>query len=172
MAKEPTKKTEEEVTHKEGAKEVDTKLGTSPEEKAAERAGAPEPVLDNPKQNREPKNEFEKENQKVTDAERKAAQKESDLSTEKRVEKAQEPKELAKEDAIASAIAQGFKQSKEDSFALQAEEGINHRFTVVKNKQTGEVMLRENETGTLSKVQLLSLEEKEASIQGQEVEEL
>ena len=70
---------------------------------------------------------------------------------------------------IASAIAKGFKQSKEESFTLVAEEGIEPRFTVVKNK-SGEVMLRENETGHLSKVQLESIEEKEASIQGQEVE--
>ncbi len=170
------------VEAKKASKEVDTKLGTSPEEKAAERAEVQEERLENPVQNREPKNEFEKDNQKVTDAERKAAQKESDLSTEKRVENAQKPEELAKDDAkataesnqgsdIAKAISEGFKQSKEDSFRLVPEEGIDPRFTVVKNK-AGDVMIRENETGHLSNVQLLSLEEKEASIQNQDVEEL
>ena len=72
---------------------------------------------------------------------------------------------------IASAIAEGFKKSKESNFAFTGEEGIDHRFSVVKNKD-GEVMLRENESGTLSKIQLLSIEEKEASIQGQDVEEI
>lgn len=157
----------EEVTPTvDGATEVNTKLGTSPEEKAAERAGVPDERLKDPIQNREPKNKFEQENQKVTDVERKAAQKVSDMTTKERVENSETPNE------IASAIAEGFKKSKEDQFALQPEVGIDHRFTVVKNSKTGEVMLRENETGHLSKVQLLSLEEKEASIQGQEVEEL
>lgn len=164
-AKEPEEKATAVKAAQTDAQEVNTKLGTSPEEKAAERAGVPEERLNDPSQNREPKNKFEKENQKVTDKERKAAQKVSDMSTKERVEKSETPNE------IASAIAEGFKKSKEDSFALQPEEGIDHRFTVVKSK-SGEVMLRENETGHLSKVQLLSLEEKEASIQGQEVEEV
>lgn len=179
-AKENTEKVED---RKEDAKAVDTKLGTSIEEKAAERAGVQEPALDNPKQNREPKNEFEKENQKVTDKERKAAQKESDLSTKERVEKAEEPKETGEKDAvrtaevnqgseIAAAIAQGLKDSKEDkSIKIQADDSVEPRFTLVKNND-GEVMVRENETGVLSRVQLQSIEEKEASIQGQEVEEL
>lgn len=173
------KKVEE---HKKDAKEVDTKLGTSQEEKAAERAGVAKERLDNEKQNREPKNEFEKDNQKVTEAERKAAQKESDLSTEKRIEKADVPTEAAHKDAaktaetnqssdIAAAIKDGFKSSKDDSFELQADAGVEHRFSLVKNKD-GDVMLRENETGHLSRLQLQSIEEKEASIQGQEVEEL
>lgn len=72
---------------------------------------------------------------------------------------------------IASAIAQGLKGATEKNFELKPDEGVDHRFSVVRNKQ-GEVMLRENETGTLSKIQLESIEEKEASIQGQEVEEV
>lgn len=80
------------------------------------------------------------------------------------------PAPAAKEGSdIASAIAKGFKQSKEDSFVLTPDTGVEPRFAVVKNKE-GEVMLRENGTGHLSKVQLESLEEKESSIQGQEVE--
>jgi hypothetical protein len=81
------------------------------------------------------------------------------------------PKVVTPTSDIATAIAQGFKQSKEDSFVLTPDDGIEPRFAVVKNKQ-GEVMIRENETGHLSKIQLESIEEKEASIQGQEVEEL
>lgn len=177
--KDTTKKV---AARKEDAKVVETKLGTSPEEKAAERAGVADPVLDNEKQNREPKNEFEKENQKVTEQVRKAAQKESDMTTEKRVKNAAEPKELAKEDAtrttevnqgeaIAAAITAGLAGAKEDkSIKIVTDDSVTPRFAVVKNKQ-GEVMLRENETGVLSRVQLESIEEKEASIQGQEVTE-
>ena len=72
---------------------------------------------------------------------------------------------------IAKAISEGLKESKGGSFKLEADAGVEHRFAIVKSKQ-GEVMLRENETGVLSKIQLESLEEKEASIQNQEVEEV
>lgn len=154
------------VEAKKASKEVDTKLGTSPEEKAAERAEVQEERLENPVQNREPKNEFEKDNQKVTEVERVAAQKVSDMSTKERVENSETPNE------IAAAIAEGFKRSKEDQFTLEADPGVDPRFTLVKNKETGEVMIRENETGTLSKVQLLSIEEKEADVQNTKVEEL
>lgn len=158
-----------------------TPATSNPEEAAAARAGVQPERLDNPKQNREPKNDFEEENQKVTEEERQAAQEVSDMTTQARVENAPEPNEAAAVDAertsnqgseIAAAIVEGLKQSKSDNFALQAEPGVEHRFTLVKNKQTGEVMIRENETGTLSKIQLLSLEEKEADVQGTEVEEL
>ena len=154
-----------------------------PEEAAAARAGVPEERLDNPKQNRDPKNDFEQENQKVTEVERQAAQKASDMTTAERVESAPAPSELGQDDAsktvatnqgseIAAAIVAGLKESKNDNFQLQPEPGVEHRFTLVKNKQTGEVMIRENETGTLSKIQLLSIEEKEADVQKTEVEEL
>lgn len=72
---------------------------------------------------------------------------------------------------IAAAIAAGLKGATDKNFTLQPDAGVEHRFSVVRNKQ-GEVMLRENESGTLSKVQLESIEEKEASIQGQEVTEV
>lgn len=165
------------------SKAVDTKLGTSEEEAAAARAGVPEENLNDPKQNREPRNEFEKSNQKVTEEERQAAQKVSDMTTTAREDESPTPKEGAQNDAqrtadtnqssdIAQAIAEGFRRSKQDEFELQPEPGVEHRFTLVKNKQTGEVMIRENETGTLSKIQLLSLEEKEADVQQTQVEEL
>lgn len=165
------------------AKVVETTLGSSEEEAAAARAGVDETRLEDPKQNREPKNEFEVSNQKVTEEERQAAQKVSDMTTQDRTEQAPEPSESAAADAqrtaetnqgseIARAIAEGFKGSKDDSFTLQGELGVEPRFTLVKNKQTQEVMIRENETGTLSKIQLLSLEEKESDIQKTEVEDL
>lgn len=170
-------------SHRAEAKTVETDLGSSTEEAAAARAGVPEERLNDPKQNREPKNEFEASNQKVTEEERQAAQKVSDMTTAARTDEAPTPNESAHTDAertagtnqgseIAAAIVAGLKESKNDNFALQEEPGVDHRFTLVKNKQTGEVMIRENETGTLSKIQLLSLEEKEADVQATEVEEL
>lgn len=169
-------------TRKDEAKEVETELGASEEEAAAKRAGVAEPVLDNPKQNREPKNEFEKSNQKVTEEERVAAQKVSSMSSSDKEEKAPTPAESAQTDAartaetnqnssVADAIREGFSASKKDSFKLEADAGVDPRFTLVKNAE-GDVMLRENETGHLSRIQLESIEEKEASIQNQEVTEL
>lgn len=74
---------------------------------------------------------------------------------------------------IASAIVEGLKATKEDKrIKIVADKSVKPRFSIVRSKQTGEVMIRENETNTLSKVQLESIEEKEASIQGTEVEEL
>ena len=101
---------------------------------------------------------------------------------EDKIEKSESTKEVANKDTqntaesnqnsdIAQAIAEGFKRSKEDSFELRADEGVENRFSLVKNKN-GEVMLRDNTDGTLSKLQLESIEEKEASIQDQEVTEL
>lgn len=72
---------------------------------------------------------------------------------------------------IATAIAEGFKQSKSDHFVLEADAGVEPRFSLVKNAQ-GEVLLRDNGDKSLSKIQLESIEEKEASIQNQEVTEL
>ena len=166
-----------------GVERDHTPATSDPEEAAAARAGVDDVRLDNPMQNREPKNDFEEENQKVTEEERQAAQKASDMTTKQREEDSPTPSELGEADAertvatnqgseIAQAIVDGLKASKDDNFELQAEPGVEHRFTLVKNKQTGEVMVRENETGTLSKVQLLSLEEKEADVQKTEVEEL
>ena len=83
----------------------------------------------------------------------------------------QKSSEANQSSEIAQAIAEGFKRSKEDSFELRADEGVENRFSLVKNK-SGEVMLRDNTDGTLSKLQLESIEEKEASIQDQEVTEM
>ena len=72
---------------------------------------------------------------------------------------------------IAAAIAEGLKGATEKTFKIEPDAGVEHRFAVVKNKQ-GEVMLRENATGRLTKPHLESIAETEASIQGQEVEEV
>ncbi len=73
---------------------------------------------------------------------------------------------------IAAAISQGLQASRDEKkIVISSDNSVTPRFNIVKNAQ-GEVLLRENETGVLSKVQLESLEEKEASIQGQEVEEV
>ena len=75
--------------------------------------------------------------------------------------------------AIADAIVKGLAATKEDKrIRIVSDPSVKSLFSVVRNKKTGEVMLRENATGVLSRVQLESLEEKEASIQGQEVEEV
>lgn len=73
---------------------------------------------------------------------------------------------------IAAAIVQGLNETKGGKkILITTDPNIQSMFSVVRNKQ-GEVMIRENATGVLSKVQLESLEEKEASLQGQEVEEI
>lgn len=58
-----------------------------------------------------------------------------------------------------------------EKFKLEADAGVEPRYSLVKNKQ-GEVLLRENGTQVLSRLQLESIEEKEASVQDQDVEEL
>lgn len=184
----------------EGAKEVEPTKADSPEEKAAKRVGVPAERMTGAKigvakdekgewvdphtgvQNRNPKNQFERENQKVTEKERLAAQKVSDMSTKDRVENSETPNEVATKDAantaevnqssdIAAALVQGLKDAKGGNFELKPDEGVEPRFSLVKNKE-GKVLVRENETGHLSEVQLKSIEEKEASIQDQEVEEI
>lgn len=160
---------------RDAAKAVDTKLGSSKEESAAARAGVGEENLENPKQNREPKNEGEKENQKVTEQERKAAQKASDMKAKTHNENAPTPGEQGEADAsegLTAAINNLAKAGNKDNFVLQAEEGVEPRFSLVRNKATGEVLLRDNGDGTLSQIQLKSLEEKENDLQGTEVEEL
>lgn len=169
---------------KDESREVETDLGSSEEEAAAARAGVRPERLENEKQNREPKNVFEESNQKVTEEERQAAQEVSDMTTEQRVEDSPTPAEAAQTDAartaetnqnsdIAAAIAEGFKAAgaNDKKFQLKADEGVEPRFTLVRNKD-GDVMVRENETGHLSRLQLKSIEEQEASIQNQEVEEI
>lgn len=190
MSKEPTSKDVEKKSNDEQiaqkAKENDPAPktnATSPEEKAAKRAGVGEARLGSDTQNREPKTKFEKENQKVTDKKRQEAQKVSNMDVNKKVEQADEPKEAGKKDAadtaavnagseIAKAIAEGLSGAKEDKrIKFTSEKGVQSRFSLVKNKE-GEVMLRENSSKRLSKLQLKSLEEKESSLQDEEVEEL
>lgn len=73
---------------------------------------------------------------------------------------------------IAKAISDGLaKATGKKGFEVIVDDSVDHRFSVVKNAE-GEVLVRENETGVLSKVQLKSLEEKEASLQGQKVTEV
>ncbi len=176
---------EKEASRKAEAKAVETELGSSEEEAAAARAGVQDERLNDPVNNREPKNQFEQSNQKVTEEERQAAQEVSDMTTADRESEAPSPNEAAAVDAersaatnqgnqIAEAIAQGFKKATngKDDFELQPEEGIDPRFSLVRNKQTGDVMLRDNSDGTLSQIQLKSLEEKEGDLQNTEVEEL
>lgn len=182
-ADEADENAEKEETRRDEAKAVETDLGSSEEEAAAARAGVQPERLENPKQNREPKNVFEESNQKVTEEERQAAQAVSDKTTEARLEESPTPAAGAATDAarsaetnqgseIAAAISQGLKDVKGDkTIKITVDKSVTPRFSVVRSKATGEVMLRENETGVLSKVQLESIEEREASIQGQEVED-
>ena len=73
---------------------------------------------------------------------------------------------------IAKAISEGLeKATGKKGFQVVVDDSVKHRFSVVKNAE-GEVLVCENETGVLSKVQRKSLEEKEASLQGQKVEEV
>lgn len=78
----------------------------------------------------------------------------------------------ATSEAMANAIVEGLKNANQKNFELNMEEGIDHRFSVVADKSTGEVFVRENETGKLSALQRESLEEKEADLQHREVEEV
>lgn len=78
----------------------------------------------------------------------------------------------ATSEAMANAIVEGLKSVNQKNFELNMEEGIEHRFSVVADKSTGEVFVRENETGKLSALQRESLEEKEADLQHREVEEV
>lgn len=75
-------------------------------------------------------------------------------------------------ETMAGAIVEGIKSANQKNFELNVDEGIEHRFSVVVDKKTGEVLLRDNETRKLSALQLESLEEKEADLQNREVEEV
>ena len=92
----------------------------------------------------------------------------------KTVEPVKEVTPVAKNEGseIAQAISEGLKNATgKKGFEIVVDDSIEHRFAVVKNAE-GEIMIRENETGTLSKVQLRSLEEKQALLQSQKVEEV
>ena len=92
----------------------------------------------------------------------------------KTVEPVKEDTPVAKNEGseIAQAISEGLKNATgKKGFEVVVDDSIEHRFAVVKNAE-GEIMIRENETGVLSKVQLRSLEEKQALLQSQKVEEV
>ena len=74
---------------------------------------------------------------------------------------------------IAEAIAKGMENvGKGRPIKISADKSVQSVFSVVRSRATGEVMIRENATGVLSKVQLKSLEEQEASMQNEEVEDI
>lgn len=73
---------------------------------------------------------------------------------------------------IAKAITEGLKEAKEDkTIKIVTDESVVPRFSLVENNE-GKILLRENETGHLSKLQLKSIEETEADTQDQEVKEV
>lgn len=73
---------------------------------------------------------------------------------------------------IAAAITQGLANAnKARNFTISVDDSVVSRYSVVKNK-AGEIMLRENETGQLTRVQLRSIEEQEAALQDEDVEEV
>lgn len=102
------------------------------------------------------------------DAEQKAMEEEqARLEAEAKAEKPSEGSE------IAAAIREGLSANKEDKrIKITSDKHVRSMFSVVRSKTTGELMLRENSTGVLSKVQLKSIEEKEADLQSEEVEEI
>lgn len=75
--------------------------------------------------------------------------------------------------AMGAAMATAIRESSasEKNWAIKSDSKVKSRFTVVRSKDTGEVMLRENANNHLSKIQTKSLEEKDADIQGTEVTE-
>ena len=80
-------------------------------------------------------------------------------------------------DEALAAIAQGMQaiaeaQNAGKNFKIETDDNIQHRFSVVRDKATGTIMTRENDSGKLTPVQLSSLEEKQAEAQNVEVEEV
>ena len=71
----------------------------------------------------------------------------------KPVEQEVKPVEAKSEGSeIAKAISEGLeKATAKKGFEVTVDDSVDHRFSVVKNAE-GEVMVRENETGVLSKV--------------------
>lgn len=74
--------------------------------------------------------------------------------------------------AIAQAITEGIKGATEKKqIVITSDPNVVPRFSVVRNRATGEFMVRDNESRVLSAVQLKSVEEKEAALQETDVEE-
>lgn len=80
-------------------------------------------------------------------------------------------------DEALAAIAKGMQaiaeaQNAGKNFKIETDDNIQHRFSVVRDKATGTIMTRENDSGKLTPVQLSSLEEKQAEAQNVKVEEV
>jgi len=95
------------------------------------------------------------------------------IEEQKRLEEEAKAEKPSEGSEIAAAIREGLSASKEDKrIKITSDKHVQSMFSVVRSKRTGEIMLRENSTGVLSKVQLKSIEEKEADLQTEEVEAL
>lgn len=71
---------------------------------------------------------------------------------------------------LASVLREAISGSK--NFQITVDKNVKSRFSLVKDSETGEVMLRDNDEGTLSEIQMKSLEEKKADLLAREYEEL
>ena len=71
---------------------------------------------------------------------------------------------------LASVLREAISGSK--NFQITVDENVKSRFSLVKDSETGEVMLRDNDEGTLSEIQMKSLKEKKADLLAREYEEL
>lgn len=71
---------------------------------------------------------------------------------------------------LASVLREAISGSK--NFQITVDENVKSRFSLVKDNETGEIMLRDNDEGTLSEIQMKSLEEKKADLLAREYEEL
>nr|DAK13086.1 MAG TPA: hypothetical protein [Caudoviricetes sp.] len=84
---------------------------------------------------------------------------------------------VGQSDEALAAIAKGMQaiaeaQNANKNFKIETDDNIQHRFSVVRDKATGTIMTRENDSGKLTPVQLSSLEEKQIESQNAEVEEV
>lgn len=71
---------------------------------------------------------------------------------------------------LASVLREAISGSK--NFQITVDENVKSRFSLVKDNETGEIMLRDNDEGSLSEIQMKSLEEKKADLLAREYEEL
>lgn len=71
---------------------------------------------------------------------------------------------------LASVLREAISGSK--NFQIAVDENVKSRFSLVKDNETDEIMLRDNDEGTLSEIQMKSLEEKKADLLAREYEEL
>ena len=71
---------------------------------------------------------------------------------------------------LASVLREAISGSK--NFQITVDKNVKSRFSLVRDNETGEIMLRDNDEGTLSEIQRKSLEEKKADLLAREYEEL